>query len=573
MNKIFILLIFLSLFSELFSQELIIQENELGFCSVDGKIDIGSRTVSGWTGIGFADGDPGIGKSMSWQISVTSYGNYFLTWRYAIGGNPGSRNARLVINGNVIKDTIYFPHTGTWSNWVMSDPIEVFLKSGTHKIRIEAYSTSGLGNYDYFQVNGEGLSPAECTPSYVVSVSSNNPEWGMVSYEPVQDYYDYGTLVTLRANANTGYFFQSWTGEETSEDSVFTFEIKSNVNAVARFLPSGTKMDEDIIGYAAIQDDKGTPYLVTGGSLGQTVEVSSLQELKQYLNSPEPYTVKFTGYIEANENIKISSDKTLIGTGEVAHLKGIGLEINNVRNIIIRNLTISHVAPQDAIEINGKSKNIFISGCEFYSDRDHGPDYYDGLLDIKNESTFITVSWSSFHDHYKAILISSGDQQVADSVIRITLHHNYFYNCGSRLPSIRFGKAHIFNNYYKNSTDGINTRMGACVRIERNYFENVGKAVMMDYSVIPGTVHLIDNYFGSSAFVTSPKCELNIPYNYEHFLDETNDVPIKVINKVKTGLHENTNLPVNYSLNNYPNPFNSETRIVFSLIKETNVSL
>ena len=48
------------------------------------------------------------------------------------------------------------------------------------------------------------------------------------------------------------------------------------------------------------------------------------------------------------------------------------------------------------------------------------------------------MSWSNIHDHYKASLISSGDEQLSDTVIRATYHHNYFHDCGSRLPSIRF---------------------------------------------------------------------------------------------------------------------------------------
>ena len=62
-----------------------------------------------------------------------------------------------------------------------------------------------------------------------------------------------------------------------------------------------------------------------------------------------------------------------------------------------------------------------------------------------------------------------------DTVIRATYHHNYFHDVGSRLPSIRFGKAHVFNNYYVNVPDGsgVNSRMGAVVRVEGNHFQGV----------------------------------------------------------------------------------------------------
>lgn len=557
--------------TRLFAQDsLIIQENEPGFCAVDGVV---ATSVAGYTGTGYADTDRGVGKSISWQIHAAAQGAYSLVWRYGNGGTVAPRNATLLINGRVIRDTIYFPHTGTWTNWTLSVPVNVNLAAGDHKIRIEAHSADGLGNYDYLKVLGSGVTAAACTPSYVISVKSNDENWGTTSYEPMQKYYDQGTMVTFRAHVKPGYFLQSWTGEETSSDSVFTFAVKGNVNAVARFLPNGTTMDPDIIGYATVQDDAGTPYLVTGGALGDTVQAASLSDLQTYLGSPNPYVVKFSGELVGTEVVTVTSDKTLLGAEGRAYLRGIELLINQARNVIIRNITISHVTPQDAIEINGKSRNIVIDHCEFFSDRDHGTDYYDGLLDIKNESSFITISWSSFHDHYKTCLISSGDQAIADSVIRITFHHNYFYNCESRLPSIRFGKAHIFNNYYKNCHTAVNSRMGACVRVERNYFEEVGTAVMAEYSVVVGRVQLIDNHFGTSAVTADPTCDLLVPYSYQRFLDQTESVPGIITSSLKTDVPNDNRETTPYSLNIYPNPFNPSTTIEFTVPKDGNTTL
>ncbi len=49
---------------------LFIQEDELGFSGVDGKVlpREGSTSVAGYTGTGFADGDPGIGKSIGYSV-------------------------------------------------------------------------------------------------------------------------------------------------------------------------------------------------------------------------------------------------------------------------------------------------------------------------------------------------------------------------------------------------------------------------------------------------------------------------------------------------------------------------
>jgi len=566
LSIIFILTFFLNL---LVGNEIIIQEYETGFCSVDGSIQ---TSVRGYTGDGYADTDRGIGKSVSWSVYITKAGTYYLKWRYGNGGGSGDRPAKLLINLQIAIDTVNFAHTGTWDNWTISDSVSVTLTEGYNNIRLEAYSQDGLANIDYISISGEDVQPIDCVNIYTLKVSQNIEEGGIVSYEPVRDYYEEGTMITLTAIPNPGYFFQSWSGDVTSVDSVFSFEIDKNVIVEAVFLPIGTKPDPELVGYATVQDDNGTPYYTIGGMLGDSVFVNSIDQLEYYLSHPDPYIVSFSEHFIGEGEISVSSNKTIIGIGDNAHLEGIGLSINRARNVIIKNIKVSHVHPKDAVEINGASKNIWIHKCKFFSDREHDKDYYDGLLDIKNQSSFITVSWCKFHDHYKTILISSGDQQVADTLIRVTFHHNYFYNCESRLPSIRFGKAHIFNNYYKNCGTAINSRMGACVRIERNYFFNVGTAVMMAYSPKKGTVELIDNYFGNSNYSSTPSCHLEVPYEYEHILDNTEDIPALIAGDVAID-DNNTTMLKQLELNAYPNPFNKNLKIEYTVPEQIFVKI
>jgi len=481
----------------------------------------------------------------------------------------------LLLNSEVAYDTVHFPLTGSgrtgWENWTDTDSISIQLRSGNNQLRLEAYSVDGLANYDYMRFLGEGLSRGNCIPSFTLQVTSNINDVGSITVDPVQEYYDAGDFITLNAHANPGYFFQSWSGDITGVDTTLVFSIHQNTEIVAIFLPDGTEMDSDLIGYSTVQDDIGTPYLVIGGALGDTVEANSFETLNDYLSSSLPYVVTLSQKFIGDQNINVSSNKTLLGLNDQAHLQGIGLKIGQARNVIIKNVKISHVTPQDAIQINC-SQNVWIDHCELSSDRDHGTDYYDGLLDITNASSFITISWNRFSDHYKTSLISSNDQALADTAIRVTFHHNYFYNCNSRLPSIRFGTAHIFNNYYKNCNTAINSRMGACVRVERNYFTDVGSAVMMAFSPEPGNVQLIDNYFGSSFYAASPTCELDIPYEYQSVLDETADIPMIIAGDV-TSLDDQIYQPELYTLYNYPNPFNPVTTINYKVGTQHAVSV
>ena len=567
-QQLLLVLLCLILCSEIAAQGLTIQENETGFCSVDGIID---TDVPGYTGDGFANADIAPGTSALWNISVNTSGTYNIYWRYANGGGSGDLFADLWVNESPFLDMFNFTHTGSWTNWTESDTVTVNLQAGENRIRLISISDSGLPNIDFFHVVENGVEPAFCLPSYSLSLTKNDDLGGDVSYEPVQPFYDAGTEITLTATANPGYFFQSWSEGETSAEAVHTFNIQKNAGIVALFYPNGTEAEAGVIGYATVQDDEGTPYLMTGGLGGDTVLASTFNILKTYLESSEPYVVHVEDHIISTGTINIGSNKSLIGVTDSAHLEGIRIKINSSKNVIIRNMTFSKVIQFDEIEINN-SHHIWIDGCEFFTDKDHGSEYYDGLLDIKNAASFITVSNTEFHEHFKAILISSGDDSFQDTSIRITFHHNYFHHLGSRTPLLRFGKAHIFNNYFKNCNSGINSRMGACIRVEENYFYHVSNATRTDMSVEVGRFDLINNIFESSTYVTEPTCELEVPYEYQSALDVAADVPLIVAGEDPTSVPDLGKL-YGVNLKCFPNPSNGPVEIVFSLPSSLNGQL
>ena len=516
---------------------LIIQEDQPGFAAVDGKVypRQGSTSVTGYTGTGFADGDPGVGKAIAWSGKAEAAGTYRLVWRYAFGGlATNTRDAKLAVNGVTAADSVVFAYTTDWNMWQETPALEVQLAAGSNFIQLAALGASGLANIDYLKIVGDGLTPDN--PSFSLTVASGDPAAGSVTWTPMQAFYPAGASVTLTATANTGYFFQSWTGDSPSATATATITMTRNMVMTARFLPDGTVQDPALIGYAAVQDDAGTPYLLNGGSLGPMVNATTLDELKMYLGSANPYVVTFSGLITGTDSVDIKSNKTLLGVGSDAHLQGIELSMNGSRNVIIRNIAVSHViadgagVANDGIVLTG-AMNVWIDHCDLYSDLTHGKDYYDGLVEIKNGASFVTVSRCHIHDHFKVSLISSGDEQVGDTVIRATYHHNYFHDVGSRLPSIRFGKAHVFNNYYLNVPDGsgVNSRMGAVVRVEGNHFQSVENPIVFLDSAKTGTWDVT----GGNTFVgctgsqpTTSTGQLTPPYAYT--LDPVADVPTTV---------------------------------------------
>jgi len=218
----------------------------------------------------------------------------------------------------------------------------------------------------------------------------------------------------------------------------------------------------------------------TGGAGGETVYVSTAAKLTAAVTGDTPRIIKITQMITISDWIRPGSNKSILGTTANSGLSGAGIYIRRVRNVIVRGLVLRNpIAPFDAVSID-EATNVWIDHNEFYSDLNSGKDYYDGLCDAKHAADYITISWNKFHDHFKVSLVGHSDNNESEDrgKLRVTYDHNWFYNMGSRLPSLRFGTGHIFNNVFENvESSGINSRMGAQVLVEANSFTNVNKAL------------------------------------------------------------------------------------------------
>ncbi len=292
----------------------------------------------------------------------------------------------------------------------------------------------------------------------------------------------------------------------------------------------------------------------TGGKAGQVVTASTYAELKSYAESSTAYVIMVDGTISNGPDggkISVESNKSLIGVGSTGFLFGVGLDINGANNIIIQNLRVSMTGvttrtdksgvysstgdeglPQilvnggDAISISGTSKNIWIDHCELFSEDPNvqtNHDLYDGLIDIKNQTGFITISWCYLHDHHKAGLVGSSDTDLYDDR-KITLHHNYYENVKLRIPMYRGAVGHFFNNYVVEATDATEIRAGTCVRVEKNYYETLHYSIYSPTDA-PGSTERIDNIEVSHASRAYPSnCTADIPYSYSSALTDTADV-------------------------------------------------
>ncbi|KIO19221.1 polysaccharide lyase family 1 protein [Tulasnella calospora MUT 4182] len=84
---------------------------------------------------------------------------------------------------------------------------------------------------------------------------------------------------------------------------------------------------------------------------------------------------------------------------------------------------------------------------------------------------------------------------------------------GSRLPSLRFGTGHVYNNYYDDITiGGIDSRLGAQMLIENNVFVNAVKPLMTLEE--GGYANPVGNDWGGATPELNPGTFTSAPYSY-----------------------------------------------------------
>jgi pectate lyase len=241
------------------------------------------------------------------------------------------------------------------------------------------------------------------------------------------------------------------------------------------------------VGWAAASGDSvpGT----TGGLGGRTVTPANATELRDYAESTEPLIIRIQGTFDV-PRLNVSSDKTLVGIGNDATING-GVRIRGyddamVQNVIIQNLHVnggSTDVDDDAMQIYF-AHHVWIDHSDIYD----GP---DGNLDITHASNWITISWTKFRytsayqtpsgedsDHRFSNLLGHSDDNAGEDTgrMKVTLHHNWYAErVIERMPRVRFGQVHVFNNYYSSADNNycVGGGMEAEVLVQNNYFDNV----------------------------------------------------------------------------------------------------
>ncbi|MDT0573793.1 polysaccharide lyase family 1 protein [Streptomyces sp. DSM 3412] len=203
--------------------------------------------------------------------------------------------------------------------------------------------------------------------------------------------------------------------------------------------------------------------------------------------------------------LRVPSNTTIVGVpGTKAGILGGSVLVQNVKNVIIRNLTFADTQdcfPQwdptdgsagewnsnyDSVTLRGATNvwadhNTFTDAPTFdKTEATHfGRKYqvHDGALDITNGSDLVTVERNQFLNHDKTMLIGSSDTD-STGKLRVTIHHNLWKGIVQRAPLARIGQIHLYNNVYDTTTVNgyapkysIDSRAKAQVVAERNVWK------------------------------------------------------------------------------------------------------
>ena len=188
-----------------------------------------------------------------------------------------------------------------------------------------------------------------------------------------------------------------------------------------------------------------------------------------------------------------------------------GIVINKSSNVVVRNMKIGALGgannDADMFRIENGT-NVWIDHNEMFAVNNEcngSPDgdlTFESAIDIKKNSQNITVSYNYIHDSKKVGLDGHTQSNgTTDYQRTITYHHNYYKNVNARLPLLRGGWVHAYNNLYDGITgSGINVRAGGLVLVENNWFQNSNNPITCRYDTVGcGKWELVGNNAKSTA--------------------------------------------------------------------------
>lgn len=314
-------------------------------------------------------------------------------------------------------------------------------------------------------------------------------------------------------------------------------------------LSAGATVPAQPVGFATLNG--GT----TGGEGGEVIVVADFASLADAVSGSEPRVVQVSGTIsgDGTRMINVGSNKTIVGLGGDAVVRGFGFDINgwtqevvdrrggaceseyvdefdHVENVIVRNLSFVD-SSDDSISVRCYSRNVWIDHNTFFESK-------DGSVDIKRGADWVTVSWNHFVGTDKTMILGhnddNGDQDAGR--LHVTYHHNWFENTVQRHPRVRYGHAHLFNNYAERpGSYFVGAGVQSHILVEANYVlsDKDEIKIIKDYGGDDATFaenNIVEMIPGADEYVlevSNGRC-FNTVSHYPYSLDAAAELPTSV---------------------------------------------
>ena len=280
-----------------------------------------------------------------------------------------------------------------------------------------------------------------------------------------------------------------------------------------------------------------------GGSAATPEHIYTVHNRAELLNAlanagNAPKIIKVAGTIDMTEGtpfastadqkvrarVRLTSNTTMVGEGPGAGFVNAWIDITSVSQVIVRNLHL--VAPCDVGPIwdptDGALGNWnsaydaigIVTATQVWVDHNTITDApvtddtlpvengktrqcHDGAIDITKGADLVTVSYNVVTRHDKSMLIGSSDTATTDAgKLRITIANNVFDGVTQRVPRVRFGQVHVFNNYFVGSK--------TANPYAHSYSIGAGKAANV---LSHANVFAIDGATGCDSVVTYPSAD------------------------------------------------------------------
>ncbi|KAJ7974448.1 Pectate lyase [Quillaja saponaria] len=208
---------------------------------------------------------------------------------------------------------------------------------------------------------------------------------------------------------------------------------------------------------------RGRYYVVTDPS-DNDVANPKPGTLRHAVIQKEPLWIIFgrSMIIKLQKELLMTGDKTIDARGANVHIAyGAGISIQFVKNIIIHGLHIHDVVATEGglirdsvdhvgIRTRGDGDGISIFGSSnIWIDHVSMANCADGLIDIIQASTAITISNGHFTHHNDVMLFGASDHYEGDKIMQVTVAFNHFgKGLVQRMPRCRWGFVHVVNNDY-----------------------------------------------------------------------------------------------------------------------------